>query len=247
MNVTQKKAYTDYDSYTALDLTPEAIDYALSDALVLKQAHTRKACVPTNDRVVTFGMCSYIVPQSMTGFFNSDETYCRKAQVITFGELSSLIEQSTGYPVDIVDCGSGAELGAYETTGDLCVPQAVYQAICHSGALAPKTLRKMPSLDNEKKTGLLTGHPNVKVNLSLLYKTAVSNGGVGLSSIRKAFSAQGSKSLHMWTVERPDGKFYPYSRVQKGDVHIVIAHAHAYAVVPRDSAPGLPPAMDCKQ
>jgi len=41
---------------------------------------------------------------------------------MSFQTLSELISREAGYPVDIVDCGSGPELGVFERQGKMCVP-----------------------------------------------------------------------------------------------------------------------------
>jgi hypothetical protein len=136
--------------------------------------------------------------------------------------------------VDIVDCGSGSNLGEFERHGKLCVPQAIYESILHlPNVLKSATKKKMYTQDTKGKAGVIAGHPQLKVDLPKLIREAERYNGVGLQSIRSLFKAEGTRALHLWTPERPDGKFYPLSQANPGDIHIVISNYHAYAVVPR--------------
>jgi len=141
--------------------------------MILKRAHEEKARIPTDRKVVKLGMTNYLLPRSCTETFKPDESHCeKKFQVISFETLAEKITFAIGYPVDIVDAGSGPQLGVFDPRGSFCVPQALYTSIVHSGALSSKTLKKLAKLDNTQKAGVLSGHPEVQANISLLMKIA---------------------------------------------------------------------------
>lgn len=70
------------------------------------------------------------------------------------------------------------------------------------------------------------------INLSKLLNIAEKNEGVGLTSICRNFTAKDNARLHIWTVEREDGLYFPTTLFNPSDHHIVVSHSHAFAVVP---------------
>lgn len=133
----------------------------------------------------------------------SDVTYCNNFQVLTFDQLEKMISRSIGQEVQIADAGSSDQLGTYDVHGNHCVPQAIYCSLLHSGRIPHKTVGKVLDLAPKLRAGTMKGLTSV--DLPKLLKIATKYNGIGMTSIRKSFSAASDMNLHLWTLERPDG------------------------------------------
>lgn len=150
-----------------------------------------------------------------------------------FQQLAQMISNALEKEYKIVDAGSSVQMGTYDIQGSYCVPQAIYTSLLYNGEIKANTVRKMSTKNSTEKAGIVTGL--MGVNISKLIAIAGKYHGVGLTSIRKAFQSAQERCIHIWTVERPDGQFFMEEKFEQGDVHIVVAHGHAYAVVPKDA------------
>lgn len=133
----------------------------------------------------------------------------------------------------IVDRGSSQELGQYTRDGYNCVAQSIYASILYT-QINPKTRKKIEALGNSaQKAGTIKSLTNV--DLSKLLRVAQTHEGVGQTSIRRSVPIAGdqSRNIQVWTLETPDGRFYVTERPNPNDIHIVVAHGHAYACIPR--------------
>lgn len=169
--------------YDTFDISRISIDYALTDAMVLKQAYQQRAGAPTDEVIIKLGMVAYAVDSDIAlQFDHLDLTYCdRQFQAISVNTLKSLIALEVGWDVDIVDCGSGPEIGVFERQGTACVPQAIYESVRrHPNAIGRKLAKKIDDLRADYKMDALAGAEGLRINLSPLLKTAIRRGGVGL-------------------------------------------------------------------
>jgi len=244
MRARPKVDYESYNVYSEWQLPDKAIDYALTDAMILKDSYRDRAGVPTEMITAPLGMCAYVIPPDQRALVELAKKTCPNFQCMTFEQLCEKIAFDTGFPVDIIDAGSGLDFDFYQREGKNCVPQALYHSIMNTIDIPLKTRKKMAGKDSTTRANILHCLPGVKIDLPKLMKEAKTNGGVGLHSIRPLFKADGSRTLHLWTTERPDGRFYPQASSSPGDIHIVISNFHAYAVVPRGSTI-MKRAVDC--
>jgi len=79
MGIRSKKSIDNYSEYSNYELTKEAVEYALTDAMILKDAMRLKAEPDGQRSIVTIGMSNYRLPFSyQANIFKSDESYCSK-------------------------------------------------------------------------------------------------------------------------------------------------------------------------
>lgn len=65
MGVQAKRTMDNYSEYSRYELSEDAIEYALTDALILKEALTLKAEDTGHRKIVTVGMSNYRVPYTI--------------------------------------------------------------------------------------------------------------------------------------------------------------------------------------
>jgi len=77
MGTVPKVDYKNYNIYLQTRLPQVAIDYALTDAMILKEAFRDKAGVPTSQEIIKLGMCAYTVTPAQAEIYRSvEKTAC---------------------------------------------------------------------------------------------------------------------------------------------------------------------------